>query len=132
MVDFVGGFKGLRMTDETILREALARISRPASHYWAFWNPDGLDLDRDYEVEIRLNVPEGEEATAAAPEGWAVVRRKPGMLFLRRVQRIDKTGILRLFADTLGIAVSNGWRFHSWRHAPELRAPGSGKPSQSD
>nr|WP_321360908.1 hypothetical protein [uncultured Hyphomonas sp.] len=105
---------------DTLLQDALARVSRPDSHYWAFWAPEGLDLDHDFEVEIRLNVPDGQEETIVAPEGWVIAHRKAGMLFLRRVQQLGRSAILELFADALKIAVENGGVFHSWRHAPEL------------
>lgn len=107
-------------TNDILLREALARVSKPKSHYWTFWTPDGLDLDQSYEVEIRLNVPDGNEVAAAAPDGWTISHRKTGMLFLRRFQHLDKPTILDLFAEALKIAVSNGWQFHSWLHAPYL------------
>lgn len=108
------------MPDSIRLQEALVRVSRPKSHYWAFWNPEGLDLNDEHEVEVRLNVPDGEEEAITAPDGWVIAHRKPGMLFLRRFQRLTRPAILELFADALRLAVSNGWQFHSWIHAPEL------------
>ncbi|MEO1305282.1 MAG: hypothetical protein AAFV37_09920 [Pseudomonadota bacterium] len=108
------------MRDESTLGQAYKRVCKRSSHFWAYWNPDEIDLSNKYKVEIRLNVPDGDEVEVKSIEGWTIAHRKSGMLFLRRVQRIHKQGVKDLFLDALIIANENGWQFHSWKHEPHL------------
>ena len=77
-------------------------------------------MRNEYIVEIRFNVPDGDETEVELVEGWMIAHRKTGMLFLRRAQPIDKTGVKKLFLDALRIALENDWQFHSWKHEPYL------------
>ena len=108
------------MEKQSTLHQAYKRVCEPSSHHWAFWDPDDLDTNCAYEVEIRLNLPDGDELEVTEIEGWTIAYRKTGMLFLRRIQRIDEKGVRNLFLDAIRIAVERYWQFHSWRHDPDL------------
>ena len=110
-----------RMCEEnSSVKEAFERVRKPSSYYWAFWTPEGLDFNRTYAVEIRLNLPDGAETEIDGIAGWTIAHRKSGMLFLRREQLINKKSVEKLFWDALTIAVEHGWQFHSWKHYPDL------------
>ena len=102
------------------LEPAFGRVRRSDSHYWGFWRPDKVEPDKKASVEIRLNVPDGEEADIGGIDGWVIAHRKTGMLFLRRIQVLNQTAIEGLFWDVLKLAIDNGWQFHSWCHEPDL------------
>lgn len=106
--------------NSSALAEAFEIARKPSSHYWGFWRPEKLDINETYTVEIRLNLPDGDELNIDAIEGWTIAYRKTGMLFLRRDQSLDKAGVEALFLDALRIEVARGWRFHSWVHYPDL------------
>ena len=108
------------MDKQSRLDQAYKRVCRPSSHFWAFWDPEDIDTSCAYEVEIRLNLPDGDELEVTEIEGWTIAHRKTGMLFLRRSQHIDKKGVRSLFLDALRIAVERDWQFHSWMHDPYL------------
>lgn len=109
------------MSDQDdILKEALDRVSAPESHFWGFWRPDEIDTNNPQTVEVRLNIPDGDETMIEADEEWCISHRKTGMLFLRREQMVDRAGVKTLFLDALTLAVKNGWQFHSWCHQPRL------------
>lgn len=100
--------------------DAFDRVRKPGSHYWAFWCPEKIDTRDHLTVEVRLNVPDGDETCVSEIYGWVIAHRKTGMLFLRREQSMDQSAIEDLFRDVLEIAVDNGWQFHSWCHYPDL------------
>ena len=104
----------------SILDDAFERARSIDSYYWGFWRPEKISSEAECTVEVRLNVPDGDETLVTDVDGWEIAHTKTGMLFLRREQSMSKSAIEALFYDVLSIAVDNGWRFHSWCHDPDL------------
>lgn len=104
----------------SVLDDAFERVRNTDSYYWEFWRPEKISSDAACTVEVRLNVPDGDEILVTDVDGWEIAHKKTGMLFLRRQQSMSKSAIESLFYDVLRIAIDNGWQFHSWCHEPEL------------
>lgn len=102
------------------LDDAFERARTADSYYWGFWRPEKINSQAMCTVEIRLNVPDGNEVHLTGVDGWEIAHKKTGMLFLRREQAVSKSAIERLFYDALSVAFENGWQFHSWCHDPDL------------
>lgn len=113
-------FYGRYFPSMTALDDAFERVRETNSYYWGFWRPEKISSETECAVEVRFNVPDGDELQVSDVCGWEIVHRKTGMLFVRREQAVSKSAIEHLFYDALSVAVDNGWQFHSWCHDPDL------------
>jgi hypothetical protein len=105
------------------LKAAVARVCSPDSYYWLSRQADGLNLDEDHEVEVRVDIDPQGVPSFVAPSGWQIAHTKQddGMVFLRRFQPLTDEALKAMFAEVLVLAIAHNGRFHSWMHTPELR-----------
>jgi hypothetical protein len=106
-----------------LLKAAVVRVCAPDSYYWLFRNTEGLQLDAEHEIEVRLDIDPQCVSAFVAPIGWSVVhtRIERGFVFLRRKQPLTDEAVKAMFAEVLAMAVAHHGRFHSWVHGSSLR-----------
>lgn len=103
------------------LRRRILRLWNQGSTVWRFRHSAGLDRRKAHEVEIRLDLPPETLAQNLDFAGWRIAQMSDdGMLFLRREQPLTNVALRRLFREALVLAHTNGGRFHSWMHKPDL------------
>lgn len=101
------------------LAAAIARVKDGTSLYWDFWDPAGPAAD--HQVEIRVDLHDGETARFEPPPGWHIREaRSDGSVFLRRAQPVSREAVAEMLIEALHLAASNGAKFHSWAHGETL------------
>ncbi|MFT3728891.1 MAG: hypothetical protein QM759_13795 [Terricaulis sp.] len=100
-----------------------ARACSPDSLYWAFRHEDGLNLQDEHEIEVRLDIDPQSLPDFLVPPGWSIAHTKPedGIVFLRRMQPLSDEALKAMFAEILALAVRHQGRFQSWAHGSDLR-----------